>query len=94
MLAAGTAAGLSLTCSVHAAGNDVIKIGLIGCGGRGSGAAVNALGADPDTRLVAMGDAFADMLESSLKISRPRRWPIVSWSRKTIASSGSTPIRR
>ena len=67
MLAAGTAAGLSLARSAHAAGNDIIKIGLIGCGGRGSGAAVNALGADPNTRLVAMGDAFADMLESGLK---------------------------
>ena len=67
ILAAGTAAGLSLARSAHAAGDDVIKIGLIGCGGRGCGAAVNALGADPNTRLVAMGDAFADMLERGLK---------------------------
>ena len=67
VLAAGVATGFSLANSVHAAGSDVIKIGLIGCGGRGSGAALNALGADPNTRLVAMGDAFADMLESSLK---------------------------
>ncbi len=66
-VAAGAAAGLSLAGSAHAAGSDVIKIGLIGCGGRGSGAAVNALGADSNTRLVAMGDAFADMLEGSLK---------------------------
>ena len=66
-LAAGTVAGLSLARSSHAAGSDVIKIGLIGCGGRGSGAVVNALGADPSTRLVAMGDAFADMLEGSLR---------------------------
>ena len=66
-LAAGAAASLSIARSAHASGSDEIKIGLIGCGGRGSGAAVNALGADPNTRLVAMGDAFADMLESSLK---------------------------
>ena len=45
----------------------MIRIGLIGCGGRGSGAALNALMADPNTRLVAMGDAFADMLEGSHK---------------------------
>ena len=50
--------------SAHAAENEVIKIGLIGCGGRGCGAAVNALGADPNTRLVAIGDAFADMLKA------------------------------
>jgi predicted dehydrogenase len=67
VLAAGAAAGLSLARSVHAAGSDTIKIGLIGCGGRGTGAAVNALSVDPNTRLVAMGDAFTDQLESSLK---------------------------
>lgn len=40
------------------------RIGLVGCGGRGGGAAVNALKADPDNVLVALGDAFSDMLES------------------------------
>ena len=64
--AASALAGMMLP-QVHAAGSDTIKIALIGCGGRGSGAAVNALGADPNTQLVVMGDAFADMLESSLK---------------------------
>lgn len=46
--------------SAHAAGSDVIKIGLIGCGGRGSGAAVNAMNAGKDVRLVAMADIFED----------------------------------
>jgi predicted dehydrogenase len=49
---------------------DVIKIGLVGCGGRGSGAAANALAADPGVRLHAMGDVFADRLELSLKSLR------------------------
>lgn len=66
-MAAGTVAAFLAAPPVHAAGDDVIKIGLIGCGGRGTGAALNALDADPNTRLVAMGDAFADMLEGSLK---------------------------
>jgi predicted dehydrogenase len=52
----------------HAAGDDVLKVGLIGCGGRGTGAAEQALSADPNVRLVAMGDAFSDRLQSSLKI--------------------------
>ncbi len=43
----------------------VLRIGVIGCGGRGTGAAVQALRADPDTQLVAMGDTFADRLNSS-----------------------------
>ena len=51
--------------SVHAAGSDVIKVGLVGCGGRGSGAAADALSAGPDVRLVAMGDAFREPLEHS-----------------------------
>src|SRR2546428_6718206 len=53
---------------VHAAGDDVLKVGLIGCGGRGTGAAEQALKADRNVRLVAMGDAFGDRLEKSLKV--------------------------
>src|SRR5690606_22728695 len=44
-----------------------LKVGLIGCGGRGTGAATQALAADPDVVLTAMGDVFADHLESSYK---------------------------
>ena len=43
---AGLAAGLHIERAAHAAGSDVLKVGLIGCGDRGSGAAVNALNAD------------------------------------------------
>src|SRR5690348_1683024 len=42
---------------------DTIKLGLIGCGSRGTGAAFNALSVDADVRLVAMGDVFADKAE-------------------------------
>src|SRR3954465_15550455 len=45
---------------------DTIKVGLIGCGGRGSGAAKNALSADKNVILTAMGDTFEDRLKSSL----------------------------
>src|SRR5690606_19417687 len=44
---------------------NTLKVGLIGCGGRGTGAAAQALAADPDVVLTAMGDAFSDRLESS-----------------------------
>ena len=47
--------------------SDTLRIGLIGCGGRGSGAANQALSADKNVVLVAMGDAFEDRLQSSLK---------------------------
>ncbi|MBI2435425.1 MAG: Gfo/Idh/MocA family oxidoreductase [Candidatus Hydrogenedentes bacterium] len=47
--------------------SQTLRVGLIGCGGRGSGAIRQALLADPNTKLVAMGDAFADRLDASLK---------------------------
>ena len=56
---------LAVPSRAHAAESDVLKIGLVGCGGRGSGAAVNAMRADKHCQLVAMADAFADRLESS-----------------------------
>ncbi|MDP1660528.1 MAG: Gfo/Idh/MocA family oxidoreductase, partial [Phycisphaerales bacterium] len=44
--------------------NGTIRIGVIGCGGRGTGAIVQALSADPNVKLVAMGDVFKDRLDS------------------------------
>lgn len=52
--------------SVFAAGSDRIRIGLVGCGGRGIGAVRNCLAADPSVQLVAIGDAFADRVEAAL----------------------------
>jgi len=43
----------------------ILRVGLIGCGGRGTGAAAQALRADDGVVLVAMGDAFEDHLENS-----------------------------
>ncbi len=63
-VAAGT---LAVPRAAHAAGSDSLKIGLIGCGGRGSGAAVQAVRADKGAVLTAMGDVFADRLKSSLE---------------------------
>ena len=66
---AGTAlSGLVLPSHVHAAGSDVLKVGLIGCGGRGTGAITNALAADPNLKLAALGDTFGDQVDQTLKI--------------------------
>jgi len=64
--AAGAALAQAVAARAYAAGNDVLRVGLVGCGGRGSGAAVQALNADPNVKLVAMADAFKDRLEVSL----------------------------
>ncbi|HEY3862652.1 MAG TPA: Gfo/Idh/MocA family oxidoreductase [Verrucomicrobiae bacterium] len=59
--------GLSIERNAYAAGTDTIKLALVGCGGRGSGAADQALAAGKDIKLVAMADAFENRLASSLQ---------------------------
>jgi predicted dehydrogenase len=60
------AAELAGAASIHATGGDVLRVGLIGCGGRGTGAASQALRADKAVKLFAVADAFADRLQESL----------------------------
>ena len=55
-----------------AAGTDQIRVGVIGCGGRGTGAAMNAINAAEGVTIVAMADAFKDRLDSSRKILAER----------------------
>ena len=57
----------SLEAMANSSNNKKLKLALVGCGGRGTGAVVQALRADKDVELVAMADAFEDRLESSLK---------------------------
>jgi myo-inositol 2-dehydrogenase/D-chiro-inositol 1-dehydrogenase len=57
------AGALGLTQGAWAAGSDVIKVGVIGCGGRGSGAAYDCLNADPGIKIVALGDLFQDRVD-------------------------------
>lgn len=58
--------GLSVERSAHAASSDTLKIALVGCGGRGSGAAAQALSTEGPVKLVAMADVFKDNLDKSL----------------------------
>src|SRR2546429_9924249 len=60
LAAAGT---LAVAGGVHAAGGDTIKVGLIGCGGRGSGAADNVLHSAPNVKIHALGDVFKERLD-------------------------------
>src|SRR5690242_7410527 len=64
--AASALTGLSIP-AVHAQGSELIQVALVGCGGRGSGAAVDALATNSKApiKLVAMADAFEDRLKSS-----------------------------
>lgn len=66
--AAATAAGLTITRGAHAAGKQEIRIGMIGCGGRCSGAAGQALGLGKDVKLAAMCDVFQARMEAKRKL--------------------------
>ena len=58
---------VGIQARAYAAGGNTMRLGLIGCGGRGTGAAVQALNACKRAKLVAMGDAFQDQLDQSWK---------------------------
>jgi predicted dehydrogenase len=67
---AAAAAATLIPTAVHASADETIKVGVIGCGGRGSGACGNALEADEAVKIVAAGDAFPDRvagLKNNLK---------------------------
>jgi predicted dehydrogenase len=65
---ASAAATLAAIPNAHAAGSDVLRVGLVGCGDRGTGAATQALAADSNVRLVALADAFGDRIEQCLDV--------------------------
>ena len=57
-----------LAAKAHVDGDDTIKVALVGCGGRGTGAAVQALSTKQNVKLVAMADAFRDRLDESYNV--------------------------
>lgn len=65
---AAIAATATIAANAHAQGSDLLKVGLIGCGQRGTGAAGEALKADRNVKLWAMADAFADKIETSVAL--------------------------
>ena len=60
------ALNIGLPKSSFAMNSDTLKVGLIGCGGRGTGAANQALSADPNVVLTHMADIFEDRVELSI----------------------------
>jgi myo-inositol 2-dehydrogenase / D-chiro-inositol 1-dehydrogenase len=70
IISAAAVAGLDLSRMAHAAGGDTLRVGLIGCGGRNAGAAVQALNADRGARLVAMTDFFLSRVKEKREAIR------------------------
>jgi predicted dehydrogenase len=61
------ASQLNVARAAHPFGSDTIKIGLIGCGGRGTGAADQAMNTEGQTKLVAMGDVFPNQVQAAFR---------------------------
>jgi myo-inositol 2-dehydrogenase/D-chiro-inositol 1-dehydrogenase len=70
---AATAGTLDAARFARVAGSDILRVGLIGCGGRNAGAAVQALTADPGARLVAVGDIFQERIQDKLAAIRQKK---------------------
>ncbi|MBO6512776.1 MAG: Gfo/Idh/MocA family oxidoreductase [Phycisphaerales bacterium] len=64
-LGAGTLIPSAFAARIDRSIDDTIRVGVIGCGGRGTGAAANAIKAHPKVKIVAMADLFEDRLKSS-----------------------------
>ena len=73
LLAGASVAGtLELGRRAQAAEGDILRIGLIGCGGRGAGAVANALTVNPKARLTAMADAFPDRMDKARQVLKQK----------------------
>lgn len=71
-IAASALAGVAIP-HVHAADSGTIQLAIVGCGGRGSGAIANAMGATGSTtKLVAMADLYEDRLQSAQRVLQDR----------------------
>jgi len=73
LASAAVTGATTLVNNAHAAGSDVIRVGMIGCGGRNTGAAMEALSADPGARLVAMCDIFMDRVKAKRDILKEKK---------------------
>jgi len=82
VVGSAVAAGWTIP-AVYAAGSDEIRVGLIGCGGRGTGAAENVAQAAPGVKIIALGDVFKDKIDSC-----------VDSLKKTIADKLDVPEER
>jgi myo-inositol 2-dehydrogenase/D-chiro-inositol 1-dehydrogenase len=71
---AGVALGgrLDVARVAHAAGAERLQVALIGCGGRGCGATMDCLMADPAVRVVALADAFEERAKKAAELLKRR----------------------
>ncbi len=67
-----SAFSLGLPSAAYARGSDTVRVGMVGCGNRGAGAATNCLEADDGVRIVAIADPFQDRIDNGL--AKMKQW--------------------
>jgi len=82
LLLGATAVSNNLFAENLVSKNKIIKVGLIGCGGRGTGAVFQALDADPDVVVTALADVFEDNLQNTLSALKEKYGKRVEVSEK------------
>lgn len=91
---AATGSALSVAQAANAIGSDTIRVGVVGCGGRGTGAAIQALNTTGGgVQLAAMADVFQDNLDRSLKtITNEHKDKIDVGDRKFVGPDGYADV--
>ncbi|MFP6586575.1 MAG: Gfo/Idh/MocA family oxidoreductase, partial [Pirellulaceae bacterium] len=85
LVAGSTVAGnLQIARAAHPYGDETIKIGLVGCGGRGTGAAVQAMNTNGEVNIVAMADVFDDRLQGSYRAIKSKHGDKVKVTEETM----------
>jgi predicted dehydrogenase len=85
LVAGSTVAGnLQIARAAHPYGDETIKIGLVGCGGRGTGAAVQAMNTNGEVNIVAMADVFDDRLQGSYRAIKSKHGEKVKVTKETM----------
>lgn len=74
---------LGSTTNADGTAEKVIKVGLVGCGGRGTGAIFQALEADPDVKVTALADVFEDNLNNTLSALKQKYGDRIAVTEKT-----------
>jgi len=90
LLAGGIALSPLTSFGFNSNVDDTIKVALIGCGGRGTGAAAQALSTRQNVKIVAMADAFRDRLEDSYKSLTSKKYK--DSNGKTVAGTDKVDV--
>jgi len=93
IITGATVASQLIMPRAYGAGSDTLRVGVIGCGGRGTGATINCMDADPGIEIVAIGDLFQDSIDRCLSKLQQHVTPKMSEGDEKL-TGGSTTTKK